>query len=130
MKKQFPIPKISTNLQELEGCTYATSLDLNMDYYTIRLDPDASKLCTILQQWGKYFYLQLPMSVACSPDIFQAKMSELMATLQFVQTYLEDLLCISKGSLNDQLAKVQRVFIRLQNAGLKVNAHKSCFCAM
>ena len=109
---------------------YATTLDLNMGYYTIRLDPDASKICTIILPWGKYSYLRLPMGVACSPDIFQAKMSELMATLEFVTTSLDDLLCISKGNLDDHLAKLQRVLIRLRNAGLKVNAHKSCFCAM
>ncbi len=48
MKKPFPIPKISTVLQELEVFTYATALDLNMGYYTIRLDPDVSKICIIL----------------------------------------------------------------------------------
>jgi hypothetical protein len=32
--KPYPIPKISTTLQELEGFTYATALDLNMGYYT------------------------------------------------------------------------------------------------
>ena len=84
VRKPFPIPKISTVLQELEGFTYATALDLNMGYYTIRLDPDASKMCTIILPWGKYSYLRLPMGVACSPDIFQAKMSELMGTLEFV----------------------------------------------
>eukprot|EP00804_Cyclotella_cryptica_P019647 CCRYP_013979-RA/>CCRYP_013979-RA protein AED:0.48 eAED:0.58 QI:0/0/0/1/0/0/2/0/102 len=75
VRKPFPIPKISTVLQELEGFTYATALDLNMGYYTIRLDPDASKICTIIFLWGKYSYLRLQMGVACSPDIFQAKMS-------------------------------------------------------
>jgi hypothetical protein len=79
-----------------------------MGYYTIRLDPDASKICTIIFPWGKYSYLWLPMGVACSPDIFQAKMSELMATLEFVRTYLDDLLCISKGSLEDHLNKLRR----------------------
>ena len=54
MRKPFPIPKISTVLQELEGFTYATVLDLNMGYYTI-LYPDASKACTIILPWGKYF---------------------------------------------------------------------------
>ena len=39
VRNPFPIPKISTVLQELEGFTYATSLDLNMSCYTIRLDP-------------------------------------------------------------------------------------------
>jgi hypothetical protein len=54
IRKPFPIPKISTVLQELEGFTFATALDLNMGYYTIRLDPDASEICTIIFPWGKY----------------------------------------------------------------------------
>ena len=84
VRNPFPIPKISTVLQEQEGFTYATALDLNMGYHTIRLDPDSSKICTIFALWGKYSYLQLPMGIACSPDIFQAKMSELMVALEFV----------------------------------------------
>ena len=35
---------------------------------------------------------------------------------------------ITKGSLDDHLAKLEAVFIRLQDAGLKVNAAKSFFC--
>jgi hypothetical protein len=53
VRKPFPIPKISTVLHELEGFTYAKALDLNMGYYTIRLDPDASRYCTIIFSWGK-----------------------------------------------------------------------------
>ena len=48
VRTPFPIPKISTVLQEMEGFTYATALDLNMGYYTIRLDPDSQKICTCL----------------------------------------------------------------------------------
>ncbi len=40
-------------LQELEGFTYATAHDLNMGYCTIRLDPAASKMCTIHLSLGK-----------------------------------------------------------------------------
>jgi hypothetical protein len=53
VRKPFPIPKISTVLQEIEGFSFATALDLNMVYYTIRLDPDASKICIIIFPWGK-----------------------------------------------------------------------------
>jgi len=129
IRKPFPLPKISTVLQELEGFTFATSLDLNMGYYTIRLDPDASRICTIIFPWGKYSYKRLPMGVAGSPDIFQAKMSELMAALEFVRTYLDDLLCITRASLEDHLEKLKVVLTRLQDAGLKINADKSKFCA-
>ena len=87
VRTPFPIPKISTVLQELEGFTYAMALDLNMGYYTISLDPDASKICTIIFPWGKYSYKRLPMGIAGSRNKFQEKMSDLMATLEFVRTY-------------------------------------------
>ncbi len=90
-------------MQEIEGFFYATALDLNMGYYTIRLDLDASKICTIIFPWGKYSYKRLPMGIAGLPDIFQGKMLELMETLEYLGAYLDDLLCISELSLEDHL---------------------------
>ncbi len=130
VRKPFPIPKISTVLQEIEGFSYATALDLNMGYYTIRLYPDASKICTVIFPWVKYSYKRLPMGIVSSPDIFQGNMSELMESLEFVRVYLADLLCISKLSLEDHLEKLEVVLGRLRKAGLKVNAAKSTFCAL
>ena len=100
-------------LQELEGSTFATALDLNMGYYTIRLDPDASKICTIIFPWGKYSDERLPMGVADPPDIFQGKMSELMMALEYVKTYLDDLLIISMSTLKDRLEKLKVVLPKL-----------------
>ena len=101
--KPWPLPKIVDTLQHLEGFTFASQLDLNMGYYTIRLDPDSSKICTIILPWGKYSYQRLPMGVAGSPDIFQEKMSGLMATLEYVRAYIDDLLIISNDSFEDHL---------------------------
>ena len=53
-----------------------------------------------------------------------------MATLEFVRTYFDDLLCITEGSLKDHLSKLREVFNKLQEAGLKVNADKLKFCAI
>jgi hypothetical protein len=129
VRKPFPIPKISTVLQEIEGFSYATTLDLNMGYYTIRLDPDASKICTIIFPWGKYSYKRLPMGIAGSPDIFQGEMLELMESLEFVRAYLDNLLCISKLSLEDHLEKLEEVLRQLCDA-LKVNAAKLTFSTL
>jgi len=68
------------------------------------------------------------MGIAGSPDIFQAKMSELMVVLESVKTYLDDPFCITRASLEDHLEKLREVLTRLQEAGLKVNARKSKFC--
>ena len=116
VRTPFPIPKISTVLQELEGFTFATALDLNMGYYTIRLDPDAQKICTIILPWGKYSYLRLPMGIAGSPDIFQEKMSSLMEELEYVRTYIDDLLVITNGTFEDHLRKVEVVLIKLKKS--------------
>ena len=95
----------------------ATSLDLNMGFYHIKLDPASRKLCTIVLPWGKYEYNALPMGLCNSPDIFQEKMSELMQGLNFVRTCIDDLLCISAGSCKDHLEKLNQVLKRVQDAG-------------
>ena len=69
------------------------------------------------------------MGFARSADIFQAEMGNIMATLEYVRVYIDDLLVITKGSLDDHQDKLKQVFIQLRNAGLKVNATKSIFCA-
>ena len=114
-------------LMNLEGFQYATSLDLNMGYYHIELSPASKELCTIVLPFGKFEYQRIPMGLCNSPDIFQEKMSELMEGLEFVRTYLDDLLCLTTGSYDDHLEKLERILIRLQQAGLKVNANKSFF---
>ncbi len=70
-RQPYPIPKIQTILQNLEGFKYGTALDLNMGYYHLELSAKSKELCTITTQWGKYEYQRLPMGLCNSPDIFQ-----------------------------------------------------------
>ncbi len=100
-----------------------------MGYYTIRLDPTASKMCTIIFGWGKYSYKRLPMGFGGSADIFQAQIMDLMASLEFVQVYMDDLLIIMRRTLDEHLQRMETVLTRLRDVGLKVNAAKSLFCA-
>ncbi len=55
---------------------------------------------------------------------------ELMESFEYVRAYLDDLLCISKLSLEDNLEKQEKVLRQLCNAGLKVNAEKLTFFAL
>ena len=85
------------------------------------------KLCTILLPRGKYEYQKLPMGLCNSPDIFQEKMNELFYGLDYVRTYIDDLLLISNKSLEDHINKLDKVLNKLKSAGFKVNAEKSFF---
>ena len=55
-------------------------------------------------------------------------MGELVSDLEFARAYLDDLLIISKGSLEDHFSHIEQVLTRLSEAGLKVNVSKSSFC--
>ena len=54
-------------------------------------------------------------------------MSDLMQDLEYVRAYIDDLLIITSGSLDDHLDKLKVVLGKLRKAGLKVNAKKSFF---
>ena len=127
VRKPYPISHIQDMLLNLEGCQYATSLDLNMAYYHIELNPDSRKYCTIVFPFGKYEYQRIPMGLCNSLDIVQEKMSELMEGLEFVCTYIDNLLVLTKGSFDDHLEKLEQVLARVQKAGLRVNGNKSFF---
>ncbi len=49
------------------------------------------------------------MGIADSPDIFQAKILELMESLEYVRAHIDNLLCIYKGSFEVQLEKLEEV---------------------
>ena len=46
------------------------------------------------------------MGMSGSAYIFQAEMMDLMETLEYVRAYIDDLLCITRGILEDHLDKL------------------------
>lgn len=127
VRKPYPIPKIMDMMQTLQGFTCATTLDLNMGYYTLRLSEKAQRICTIVTPLGRYLYKRLPMGIKCAPDIFQQKMSNLMIGLAYIRTYLDDLLVLSDSTFQDHLNKLTKVFARLLTANLHVHVEKIKF---
>ena len=67
------------------------------------------------------------MGINVSPDIFKEKMSILMNRLEFVRTYLDDLLVISNSAFKDHLRQLSTVLQRLRRTMLKINTEKSSF---
>ena len=62
-----------------------------------------------------------------SPNIFQEKMYELFVVLYTVRFNIDDLFYVTKFSWTERLSFLKYIFTRLQKAGIKVNAIKSCF---
>ena len=97
--------KINEMLLKLKIFQYVISLYLNMVYYNIQLTEDTSILCTIIISRGKYHHKLLTMVLANSPDNFQQKINDLFQGLEFIHTYIDDLL-ILKRRLNRSCTEI------------------------
>ncbi len=58
------------------------------------------------------------MGFGGSANIFQDQIMDLMASLKFVQAYMDDLLIITRGILDEHLQKMDTRITRLHDAGL------------
>jgi dihydroorotate dehydrogenase len=116
-------------IRSMEVFTFAPALDLNMGYYHIKLDADPQKLCTIVFPWGQYKYKRLPLGVKISPDVFQNVISKLVQDMEYVKTYLDDLLILTNRIFKDHILKWEMVLAILSTAGVRVNISKSKFFA-
>jgi dihydroorotate dehydrogenase len=118
-------------IRSMEGFTFASALDLNMGYYHIKLDADAQKLCTIVFPWNmrKCKYKRLPMGIKLAPDVFQKVMSKLIQHMEYIKTYLDDLLILTNSSFKDHILSLEMILARLSSAGMRVNTSKSKFFA-
>ena len=56
IKKPFTIPEMAKVFQKIEGWEWVISLDLNMGYHAVHLDPDSQKICATIKLWDKYQY--------------------------------------------------------------------------
>ena len=75
-------------MQQLEGFQYATELDLNLGYYTIRISHASQDMTTIVTEFWKFRYNRLPMGMYALGDIFQAKVDKLLGDFEDVKTYI------------------------------------------
>ena len=121
------MPKINEMLLKFEGFQYTKPLDLNMGYYHIQINDSASNLCTIILRCGKYIYRRLPMGMSNSLEIFHQKMNHLIQGLELICAYIDQLLVLTKGECTDHVQKLELIWNKLKEIGLKCNIEKSFF---
>ena len=109
-------------MNKLGGFQYATALDLNMGYYTIRISIARQDMTTIFTKFGKFIYNCLPMGMCALGDIFQDKVDELLGDTEGAKAYIYDIIVLSKNFLIKYTEQPIMIFGILRASGLKVNA--------
>ena len=124
----YPLPRIDDSLDALGGAKLFSTLDLASGYHQVAMKDKDREKTAFITPFGLYEYLRMPMGLSTAPATFQRLMQTTMNDLvfQIMLVYLDDLLVYSKN-FTEHLERLQIVFNRLREVGLKLNPKKCNF---
>ncbi|UYV63661.1 hypothetical protein LAZ67_2005217, partial [Cordylochernes scorpioides] len=123
---KYPLPSIDEIFSKLSGNTVFSSLDLSRAYLQVRLSEEAKRVVNINTTKELFAFKRLPYGVAVAPNKFQREMDNLFADMSGVVCYIDDILVAGKDH-RDHEQKLELVFKRLQEKGLRLNKDKCKF---
>jgi hypothetical protein len=103
------MPKIPDFFRGMECFHFATTIDLNMGYYSMPLSEKAKQLSAISLPWGLYKYNMLPMGIKPATNIFQQRMGALFFDMPIVIIYMDNTIVFGYADFDGHLRDVTEV---------------------
>ncbi len=124
----FPLPRIDECLDALGGARFFSTLDLASGYHQVAMHPNDQHKTAFISPLGLYEWTRMPFGLTNAPATFQRVMQSAMSDFlfQIMLVYLDDILVYSK-TWEDHLKRLEQVFLRLREIGVKLNPDKCCF---
>lgn len=125
----YPIPQISSILNNLGGCAYITSIDLKDAFWQLPLHQDSRPLTAFtVPSRGHYQFKVVPFGLCTASQALSRVMTNLFADLEpYVFHYLDDIVICSR-TFEQHIELLEEVAKRLRKAGLTISTEKSKFC--
>ena len=125
LQDAYPLPRIDESLDALSGSKYFSTLDLTSGYWQVPLDQDAQDKSAFTTRSGLWKWKVLPFGLTSAPATFQRLMEQVLHGLHWktLLLYLDDVIVISPD-FESHIQRLQDVFERLQDAGLKLKPSK------
>ena len=124
-----PLPKIDEMCAQLQGSKIFSALDMGGGYFHIELSEEAKPETAFVPggpHGSGYQFNRCPFGLSQAPAYFQRLVHEVLRGLPFTFGYLDDILIYSSG-VEAHLEHLGRVFLRLREAGLKLEASECSF---
>ncbi|XP_062538750.1 uncharacterized protein K02A2.6-like [Armigeres subalbatus] len=119
----YPLPVPDDIFTKLNGCRYFSVIDLSDAYLQVEVDDDSKQLLTINTHRGLFRFNRLAPGVKSAPGAFQQLMNSMVADLEGVDTFLDDIFVANKTE-EEHHKMLNALFQRLQAYGFVLREEK------
>lgn len=121
----FPLPRIEEALEALGQAKFFSTLDLTSGYWQVEVAEHDKHKTAFSTPMGLFEANRMPFGLQNAPSTFQRLMTCCFGDLNFTHLliYLDDLIIFSK-TFEEHLERLQLVFDRLREHGLKLKPSK------
>lgn len=130
LKDAYPLPLISSILDQLRDARYLSSIDIKSAYWQVELEESSREYTAFtVPGRGLYQFRRMPFGLTNAPATWMRVIDSVLGPeLQpSVAVYLDDILIISKD-FDSHIKSLELVFDKLHAAGLVVSQEKCQFC--
>lgn len=124
----YDMPKIQDLHDCLQGAAWFSGLDCNAAFHQIPMADERSKDLTTfsIPGGGLWRYEVMPMGLINAPAVWSRFIDTALAQYRwdFVLTYADDILVYSKGSAEEHIQHLHKVFDALDKVGIRLKASK------
>lgn len=110
----------------LQGSSVFSCLDGRQGFHQIPLTHESSRLTCLVTPFGRFRFLCCPVGICNAPEIFHAKMVEIVQGIPGVEAYIDDIL-VHAPTLESHDVRLAQVLEHCQRAGITLNKEKSVF---
>ena len=126
IRERLPIPTIDEVLEELNGSTVFSKLDLRYGFHQVELHADSRDITTFVTHDGLFRYKRLSFGVNAAPEKYQHIISQVIADIKGVVNIADDLIVHGKTVVeHDQ--SLRKLLARLEEKNLTLNGEKCTF---
>ena len=121
----FPLPRIDESLDALGKAKYFTSLDLMAGYLQVQMAKEDQPKTAFTTPMGLFEYTRMPFGLMNAPATFQRLMTTIFGDMNLSELliYLDDVIVFS-STLEEHITRLEHVFSRLRQHGLKLKPSK------
>ncbi len=124
VRDAYQLPRIDETFDKMHGSLYFSSLDLQSGYWQVEMhEDDKPKTAFQVGDLGFYECNRMPFGLTNAPATFQRLMEQTLQNLSNVIVFIDDIVIFS-ATFQEHLDKLEQVFCKLKDAGLKLKPKK------